>query len=192
MDPAYFDRLFRREADPWGFETSAYEAAKYAATLDALGERYGRAFEVGCANGAFTVQLAARCDALLAADVAEAALDRARQRTRDLPHVEVVRMAAPDEWPEGAFGLVVVSEVGYYLSRADLGRLVARCADSVAPGGHLVLVHWTGPPDYPLTADDVHDAFLGSDRWRSVRAARHKAYRLDVLERTAVPAAPSP
>ena len=49
--PAYFGRLFRTESDPWGFDTSPYEAAKYDATLAALPRpRYRRAVEVGCAN----------------------------------------------------------------------------------------------------------------------------------------------
>ncbi len=36
MAPAYFDRLYQQSADPWSFETSAYEAAKYRDTLDSL------------------------------------------------------------------------------------------------------------------------------------------------------------
>lgn len=182
--PAYFGRLFRTEADPWGFDTSPYEAAKYDATLAALPRpRYRRAVEVGCANGALTVRLAEVCDALVAVDVAPAALARARARCRALGHVEVARMAVPEAWPGGRFDLAVVSEVGYYLGRPDLARLGERCAAGVEAGGHLVLVHWTGPTDYPLTGDDVHDAFLDDPRWRPVRSARAERYRLDVLER---------
>lgn len=182
MDPAYFERLFAAEADPWGFETSPYEAAKYAATLAALPhDRYRRALEVGCANGALTERLAGRSDALIAVDVAEAALERVRERA--LPHVEVARMEVPASWPGGTFDLVVVSEVGYYLSPPDLDRLGERCAESVEAGGHLVLVHWTGETDYPLTGDAVHEAFLADPRWRLVSAARTGEYRLDVLER---------
>ena len=188
VDPAYFERLYRADPDPWGFDTSPYEREKYAATLAALPRgRYRRGFEVGCANGALTVRLAARCGALLAVDVAEAALDRARARTAPLAHVRVERMAVPGDWPDGPFDLAVVSEVGYYLARPDLDRLRERCGATVEPGGHLVLVHWTGPTDYPLSADDVHDAFLGAPGWWGVRAARHLSYRLDVLERTATP-----
>ncbi len=184
VDAAYFERLYRDAADPWAFETSPYEGAKYAATLRALPRaRYRRAFEVGCANGALTERLAERCDALMAVDVADAALARAAARCGVFPGVEVTRMAVPDEWPGERFDLVLVSEVGYYLSALDLGRLRARCADATGPGAHLVLVHWTGETDYPLTGDAVHEAFLDDDRWTRVSGIREDAYQLDVLER---------
>lgn len=188
ISPAYFEQAFAEDPDPWRFATSPYEAAKYAATLGALPRpRYRRAFEVGCAIGVLTRQLAERCGRLLAVDVAPAALAQARARLADLPHVEVRRMAVPGEWPEGPlsepFDLIVVSEVGYYLGSEDLDRLRQRCAGSAAPGGHLVLVHWTGETDYPLTGDAVHEAFLADDAWRSVHADRAPEYRLDVLER---------
>ncbi len=186
IDPAYFQALYADEADPWGFETSPYEAAKYAATLAALPRsRYARAFEAGCANGVLTERLARRCDRLLAVDVAPDALDRARSRLADVPGVTVERRAMPDEMPAGPFSLAVVSEVGYYLSADRLAEWADRLAQAVEPGGHLVLVHWTGPTDYPLTADDVHDLFLGRDGWRAVHGDRQPQYRLDVLERQA-------
>jgi hypothetical protein len=36
LSPAYFDGLYTGETDPWGFETSPYERAKYEATLASL------------------------------------------------------------------------------------------------------------------------------------------------------------
>ena len=184
ISPDYFARAYAEDPDPWRFASSPYEAEKYAATLAALPRaRYARAFEVGCAIGVLTVRLAERADRLLAVDVAPAALDQARARCAGLEHVEVRRLAVPGEWPDGTLDLVVVSEVGYYLSRPDLDRLAARCAASVEPGGHLVLVHWTGETDYPLTGDAVHEAFLAAPAWRPVRDDRRPEYRLDVLER---------
>lgn len=51
------------------------------------------------------------------------------------------------------------------------------------PGGHLLLVHWTGPTHYPLSAEAVHRAFLADARWRPLHADRQPTYRLDLLER---------
>ena len=187
----YFDRVYRANPDPWNFAASPYEAAKYTATLAALpAPRYGRALEIGCSIGVLTAQLAARCDALLALDVADAALVQARERCVDLPNVRFERRAVPAEFPtaEPPWDLVLVSEVGYYLNLDDLCRLRERITSSLRPGGDLLLVHWTPfVPDYPLTGDQVHDAFLeraGADgELRHLRGARETQYRLDLFRR---------
>lgn len=59
LPPSYFDDLYQAKADPWGFETSEYEANKYAATLAALpNARYRSAFEIGGSIGVLTAKLA--------------------------------------------------------------------------------------------------------------------------------------
>lgn len=191
MPASYFEDVYRANDDPWGFETSPYETAKYAATLAALPRpRYRNGFEIGCSFGVLTERLAGRCDALLAVDVVEAVLARARARCRDLPWVRFARMAVPASFPPDRFDLIVVSEVGYYWSAEDLARAREAIVDGLEPGGHLVLVHWTPlVHDYPLTGDQVHDAFVagedeGLPRLRHVEGRREERYRLDVLERT--------
>ncbi len=196
LPPSYFDDVYAASADPWGFETSPYEAAKYDATLAALPRaRYGSAFEAGGSIGVLTRRLADRCDALLSADVSDVAIAQARARCADVPHVRIERRVLPAEFPERAedgapFDLVVVSEVGYYFSADDLAAFRAACARALAPphpggaGGTLLLVHWTAPVhDYPLTGDAVHDAFLADPAFRHVAGSRAPEYRLDVLER---------
>ena len=67
LAPQYFERLYAESADPWDFEASPYETAKYAATLAALPRpRYANALELGCSIGVLTRQLAPRCERLLA------------------------------------------------------------------------------------------------------------------------------
>ena len=185
LPPAYFDDVYAASGDPWSFETSPYEARKYDATLAALPRnRYARAFEAGCSIGVLTRRLAERCDRLLAVDVSEEALKWARERCADQPQVTLERLVLPAEFPAGPFDLVLVSEVGYYFSEPDLARFRARCADALAPGGDLVLVHWTAPVhDYPLTGDAVHEAFLADPAFQPVRGSRAPEYRLDVLRR---------
>ncbi|MEO7057522.1 MAG: SAM-dependent methyltransferase, partial [Caldimonas sp.] len=123
LPSSYFDSVYAASKDPWSFETSAYEAAKYADTVAALGERrFARGFEIGCSIGVLTRLLAARCERLLAVDVNESALEAARSRCADLPHVELRRMAVPAEFAAGPLDLVVMSEVGYYWSPPDLER----------------------------------------------------------------------
>lgn len=188
LPPEYFEDVYRRRADPWDFATSPYEAEKYRRTLAALPrDRYPEVFEAGCSIGVLTAQLAQRCGQLLAVDINEAALAQARERCRDRPNVRLQRAQLPAEFPAQVFDLIVVSEVGYYLSRADLRLLRDRCVSQLAPAGHLLLVHWTPPvPDYPLTGDEVHGEFSSVPALlRHLSGSREETYRLDLFERLA-------
>ncbi len=183
LDPGYFNTLYAETADPWGFATSAYEDAKYAATLAALPRpRYASAVEVGCSIGVLTARLAARCDALLATDVAQAALDSAAARCAGLA-VTFARSTLPLTPPAGQFELILLSEVLYYFTAPDVDRVAAAARGMAVPGADIVLVHWLGPtPDYPLTGEDAVAAFLTAADWATVtRQERTPQYRLDVL-----------
>lgn len=186
LRPEYFETLYGADGDPWEFASSPYEAAKYAATLSMLPrERYANALELGCSIGVLTRSLAARCQRLLATDVAEAALSQARVRCADLPQVVFERRDMITDFPAGRFDLIVLSEVGYYLSQVDLDALREAIASALAPGGDLVLVHYTGGTNYPLTADEVHATFLAWEgrAWHRVAAEQTERYRIDVLTR---------
>ncbi|TGE21159.1 class I SAM-dependent methyltransferase [Hymenobacter metallicola] len=194
LPPSYFDDVYRANEDPWNFETSVYEQEKYAASVAALPRpRYARALEIGCSLGVLTQQLAARCNYLLAVDVAAAPLVRARRRCAQLAQVEFRQMRLPDDpLSDANFDLVVLSEVGYYWAAPDLTRVAAQLEQVLAPGGQLLLVHWTPPVhDYPLTGDEVHDFFLAKTQpggaWRHLHGFRHATYRLDVLEKVKQP-----
>ena len=188
LDPSYFDDVYRAHDDPWAFASSPYERGKYADTLAALPRpHYGRAFEIGCSIGVLTAQLAARCGHLLSVDVSEAALAQARQRCAALPQVELRKLQVPQEFPAGQFDLILLSEVGYYWSPADLARAADQLLAALPPGGQLLLVHWTPVvPDYPQTGDEVHDFFLQKagpqGPLRHLHGHRADKYRLDLFE----------
>jgi SAM-dependent methyltransferase len=182
----YFDAVYRDSLDPWQFETSDYEHAKYAATLAALpSDRYTSGLEIGCSIGVLTELLADRCDRLLAIDGSEAPLERAKQRLAGKSHVHFRRMVVPNDFPQETFDLIVLSEVGYYWSYADLDRSIALVSKAVESGGTLLLVHYTPyVPDYPLTGDEVHEAFTQKLRgFHHVHGDRQERYRLDVWKK---------
>lgn len=184
----YFDDVYAANGDPWDFQTSPYEAAKYMVTLDALPRpRYHNALEIGCSIGVLTEKLAPRCDALLSLDVSAYALEQARARCRAFPWVVFRQMQVPRDYPEGTFDLTLLSEVGYYLSQADLARTWQEMVAHAAPGGHILLVHWTPVVhDYPLTGDQVHEqahAAAHECGLRHLSGAREEKYRLDLFEK---------
>src|ERR1700733_11902990 len=120
IPPDYFKDLYEREADPWSFETSAYEQAKYETTLDAIGPDGGDLLEIGCSIGVLTQRLAARCRRLLAVDVADRALAAAQWRCRGEANIEFQRLDLPTQLPAALFDTVLLSEVGYYWDASDL------------------------------------------------------------------------
>ncbi len=184
LDTDYFRGMYATESDPWRFATSAYERDKYAATLAALPRaRYASALDVGCSIGVFTRQLCPRCDVVLGLDVVPSVLDDARARCADWPNAHFQLAAVPGQWPDGRFDLIVISEVAYYLDRADLARLVTRIEGALLPGGDVVLVHWLGVTHYPLSGDDAAEGFIAGAQGfaRVLTQQRAAEYRLDVL-----------
>ena len=170
----YFHGLYAASADPWGFTDRWYEERKRALTLAALPERrYATAFEPGCSIGVLTEGLAARCDDQLASDVSPAALAAATARHLGV-HVRLDQRSLPQDWPDGRFDLVVLSELLYYLGDDDLRTVAARAVEAVAPGGTLLSIHWLHPVgDYPQTGDAVQQAVADAARGHLVPSVHH-------------------
>jgi SAM-dependent methyltransferase len=184
MAPAYFEGLYAADPDPWRFQTSDYERAKYAATLGALSRpRYAHALEIGCSIGVLTRDLAARCDAVLAIDASVRAIDAARTVCAACPTATFEARMVPAAFPPGRFDLILLSEVLYFLSADDLVRTAALCAEALTPDGEIVLCHWLGETDYPLTGRDATDLFVARMRGRLPvhEVIAEATYRLDRL-----------
>ncbi|WP_221392460.1 SAM-dependent methyltransferase [Dyadobacter sp. NIV53] len=185
----YFNDVYRNNNDPWNFETSEYELNKYKATIRALARNsYKNIFEIGCSIGVLSEMLAPKCDQLLTIDAAEAPLVKARERLKKYSNVSVQKMAVPDQFPDQKFDLILISEVGYYLAMSDLERLMEQILAHLETNGQLLLVHWTPEVhDYPLTGDEVHDAFMklcGNGKpLKHLLNQREKTYRLDSFEK---------
>lgn len=178
-----FEALYAADPDPWGFETRAYERAKYERTLRALGDRrYARGFEAGCSIGVLTAALATRCDALLAVDIAQRAVDAARERLAGAAHVRVERRELPEQWPDGPFDLIVCSEVLYYFDEDTLRGAVRRLRASLAPGGRVVAVHFLPRSSVdPISGDDVHELLRAELGLPHLEDDVQERYRLDVF-----------
>ncbi|RZL86048.1 MAG: methyltransferase domain-containing protein [Variovorax sp.] len=145
----YFDALYAAADDPYGVRARWYEERKRAVLLAALPQhRFRRAYEPGCGVGELTLALGARCESLLASDTAERAVFLARQRVASLPHVRVELHRLPTQWPrnEGAFDLIVLSELNYFLEEEAMVELARCCNDTLAAGGTLVACDWR--PDF--------------------------------------------
>jgi predicted TPR repeat methyltransferase len=182
--PEYFERLYSKDADPWMFATSEYERRKYEETIELLGgRRFAHGFEVGCSIGILTGMLASCCDSLLAADASEIALGRARRSCGSISNVTLERMHVPSEWPGKTFDLIVLSEVLYFLSPADIVTVASKSISSLDRNGLIVLVNWTGGTDYPCGGDEAAEIFLTRTAGvlKPPLQRRREHYRIDVL-----------
>jgi SAM-dependent methyltransferase len=153
-----FSALFARDDDPWRFRTSFYEARKRALTLACLpAARFRRGYEPGCANGELTAALAPRCDRLLASDGVPAAVVQARARVARHRHVDIFQAWLPEDWPAGSFDLIVLSEIGYFLTADELHQVIGAARRAFTDGGTLLACHWRHPiQGHPLDAHAVH------------------------------------
>jgi 2-polyprenyl-3-methyl-5-hydroxy-6-metoxy-1,4-benzoquinol methylase len=187
--PEHFERLYQSNPDPWSFETSAYEHAKYQRTVSAVGaRRFSSGLEVGCSIGILTRMLAPSCDSLLGIDIVEAPLREARSRSAGRRHVRFRQMRVPDEWPADKFDLIVFSEVLYFLAPEDIDRCADRVRSSLLPDAMVVLVNWLGQTDDPTPGHEAAERFVQatSGALTPVRQDNHAQYRLDIL--TSAPA----
>jgi 2-polyprenyl-3-methyl-5-hydroxy-6-metoxy-1,4-benzoquinol methylase len=178
----FFDRLWSK-GDFWEIESSEYERARLGRLVEVLGgNRYERALELGCGAGAFTRRLAEKSDRVLAVDVSEEAI--ARARANPAPRGIEWRAANAmdlDLAAEGPFDLVVLVETVCYLGWLypffDVAWLAHALFEASRPGGRLLLANTLG---------DMGDALLlpwlihsYRDLFRNVgwRAAHEETWR---------------
>lgn len=186
LDARWFDDFYRRNGDdPWGFESRWYEERKRAVLMASLPTaELGDVFEIGCATGMLTRELAGRARSVIAMDAASVAVDRARDRLSGDERATIRCGAVPGDWPEGRFDTIVLSEVGYYLSPTDLQRAIDLMEASLAAGGCIVACHWRHPvAEYPQTGDEVHEALRSVTTWEAIARHEERDFVLEVFAR---------
>ncbi len=178
-----FDAVHTGTDDPWQYTTSWYEHRKRSLTLAALpGRNYTAGLEIGCSIGTLSVELAQRCTSFLAVDASSAALAHAARRLEHLPAARTRHLTVPQDWPDGRFDLIVVSEVGYYLAPGELAELFERVEAALLPGGTLALCHWRHPVSgWELDGDSVHAAARRQLRWADAGLYRERDFILEIL-----------
>jgi SAM-dependent methyltransferase len=162
VDLGYLDAMYRANADPWHLRSGWYEARKRALIMSILPrQRFRSGFEPGCSVGELTALLAQRCDRLLSVDAHRGAVAAARHRAPPGSSVRIAQMVVPDAWPgtgDGApFDLVVLSEIGYYLSPTSWLTLAGQIATTTTENAVVLACHWRRDfPERTQPTDQVH------------------------------------
>ena len=138
----HFEQIYSRAIDPWKCETSDYELLKLRRTADAVVRvaPVRPILDLGCGEGLLAEALGALGFSVLAIDISDSAIRRARERCASYPHVQVLAGNILESAFRDRFGVIVLSEVLYYLGvgpgrRAMCRRLVEALADQ----GHLIV-----------------------------------------------------
>jgi SAM-dependent methyltransferase len=134
----YWDELYGHRTQIWSGRPNGQLVA------EAQDLRPGRALDVGCGEGADAAWLALRGWDVLAIDVSEVALSRARARAAQLD----ARVAARITWrqvdllatPQLPTDFDLVSIQFMHLPEPERARVFGQLATLVAPGGTLLIV----------------------------------------------------
>jgi LmbE family N-acetylglucosaminyl deacetylase/protein-L-isoaspartate O-methyltransferase len=185
LPAGWFEAFYSRNDDPWGFESRWYERRKRDVLLAALPDPHlGRVLEIGCSSGLITFRLRGRADSVVALDPVPAALDAARARIGHDDRVAFVCGHVPTDWPSGEFDTIVLSEVLYYLSTADLERTLDLAESALSDQGTLVACHWRhAVQGYPQTGDAVQDAVRERRAWTALARHEEKDFLLEIFTR---------
>lgn len=178
----YFNQLYEQNDDPWSYADRWYEHRKRAICLSLLlYDQYEKVLELGCSNGIFSQELAERCQNLLCIDANERAVYLAQQRLSSATHVKVLQKQLPDNFPEDHYDLIVISEIGYYLTRNELLKLIDLCQKNLTDNGMILLCHWRYPIEgFELNGEKVHSLFKQEMKLGHYLSLSDKDFLIDV------------
>ena len=158
---AGFDALYRASRDPWGTSSRWYERRKRALLMASLPHaHYERVYEAGCGTGHVSIELSDRATHLLAGDASVEALAIARAALAGRSNATVEHHVLPAQWPPGAFDLVVLGEVLYFLDDAARASVARDAREATGTSGIVVACNWRHAIEgWGHRGEDVHQRF---------------------------------
>jgi 2-polyprenyl-3-methyl-5-hydroxy-6-metoxy-1,4-benzoquinol methylase len=179
---AELNHEFEPHEDPWNYATVSYQGDRIRREVEMLDTvrgtaRFGKALEVGCAEGMFTEMLAPRCANLLAADISSVALTRARHRLQNYEQVQFAQWDLRIDPIPGSYDLIVIIHTLEYIRNPlYVRRARAKLVNSLRPGGYLLV-------GTMKVADIYEDAwwgkfFLRSGKWINTFFAEQPALKV--------------
>jgi len=119
----------------------------------------GRALDLGCGEGGDAMWLAERGWHVTAVDISQTALDRAAADARArnlLQRIDFQRHDLPHTFAQGVFDLVS-AQFMHSMVEFDRPRLLRMAAETLSPGGTLLIVDHAGPPPWASKLHHHHE-----------------------------------
>lgn len=187
----YFNWRYKRE-DPYMVTTSEEEKEKYDRLIKAIGgkETYENILELGCGEGRLSRRIADKTGRLLAVDISDFAIGRAKEYLADHENVTIRRFDIFTDDPEDTFELVVCSEVLFYFEPDQLPGVIERIIGWIKPGGYAALVHTrvisddgAGVDLKKFGAKTIHGMFMNDPRISLISDDIQPMYRITMVRK---------
>jgi len=122
----------------------------------------------------------------MAFDFADAAIREARASLGNCQNVCIERRSLPTELPEDSYDLIVVSEILYYLSAADLASTVDGLVARLEANGDLIAVHHRAMDRcHGYDGFNVHASLADRPELREIACFDDAAFALRVFRKQA-------
>jgi SAM-dependent methyltransferase len=151
----------------------------------------GRALDLGCGEGADAVWLAERGWDVVAVDVSDTALGRARAAADERgvgDRIDFRQVDLSEGLPGGDFDLIS-SQFLHSTLEFDRQKILVEAAGALRPGGHLVIVDHGSAPPWPSKLDHHHHEFPSAEEvveGLDLSTDEFDRVRVDSVERQAV------
>lgn len=136
-DKEKFDNLYSQE-DPYGAKTVYAEQVRLKNTFGLIPKKhYSCILELGCGEGAFTSKLIDIGDKIYAVDIAEMAINRAKNRYGDRVHFSLQDIRDLKFEPE-SFDLISAVEIIYYPPSTERGKIIDNLYNLLKRNGDII------------------------------------------------------
>ncbi len=188
----YFNWRYRG-ADPYEVTTHADERDKYKKIVEALGvkEKFENILEIGCGEGHLTQMIAHKGDRVLAVDISDFAINRAKKNVAGFEHVEAKRIDIITADMGETFDLLLCSEVLFYFEPEQLSGVVEKIKGLIRPGGYAALIHTLVKSDDGKGVDlkkfgarTIHNMFLDDPVYSPVFDETFDTFRITVVQKS--------
>jgi len=142
---AELNQEFDAREDPWDYAKTPNQVDRIHSEVEMLDAVRGkglfkRALEVGCAEGLFTEKLAPLCEHLLALDISDVALARARKRLHEFGCVDFALWdMRTDPVPDTYDLIVIIHAMEYVRNPLIIRRVRTKLVNSLRPGGYVLM-----------------------------------------------------
>lgn len=138
----FVERYRSTIADAWGYLLDPVHEERVECILKAIPENtLGTILEVGCAEGFVTRRLSSRATEVVACDISDEAIRRARLFCDGLTNLQFHCLDIRKEIPGHDLKLCLISDVIYYLSNGEISKFATELAKRMNPSGLLVLAN---------------------------------------------------